>query len=450
MMHLSRKRLLHSAARRKFQSYGWAASSATNHVFGGQPIPKTDSTDERIKIPSISIVSNNTQKMRNAHIFTMGLSHRYFSSNSNSTTSCDNESCDAFYNSTSEASDSSVEETIANLSGSESAITATSAGDASAAVAEFTPTWYNPVDQVVTLLNYIDSLHDLPYAYTIIGSTFALRTVLLPIFINGQRNSSRLAHMTPELNVLKSRIEKLGKNVDTATQAKYGEEMRALFRKYNCNPLKGLVPPLVQMPIFMSMFFALRKMPDLFQETFSNGGIFWFPDLTSPDPLYILPVASAATFIATIELSKNTIESTSSASQATIMTNVFRGLGIIMIPLTASFPSAVLSYWVMNNLYSMLQSLAFQQKPIRKALGIWEPPKKIAGAPEPKGIQETISDMIKSRSEKGSDEEKREKMKKHNEEVEHKKLEQKVRAASIGSSVSVGKRGKKRKGRGKR
>jgi len=449
MMHASGKQLFHTVARRRlFSQRGGPKSVITSPLPTGNPT-KEEFEKDVISLPSINIISNHTHSIRNAHFFTMGLSHRYFSvsSSNSSNTSCDNESGNTYYTSSTDTNASSVEETISSISGFEAEAAATSTGDAATtAVTEFTPTWYNPTDQVVSLLNYVDSLHDMPYAYTIIGSTLFLRAVLLPIFIGGQRNSSRLAHMTPELNVLKTRIERLGKNTDTATQAKYGEEMRALFRKYQCNPLKGLIPPIVQMPIFMSMFFALRKMPDLFQETLSTGGIAWFPDLTSPDPLYILPVASAATFIATIELSKQTIESTSSASQATLMTNVFRGLGVLMIPLTVSFPSAVLSYWVTNNLFSMFQSLAFQQKSIRKVLGIWDPPKKVAGAPEPKGIQETITDMVKSRSEKGSEEEKKEKVKKHNEEVEHRKLERKVRAAGATSS----KRGKKKKGRGRR
>lgn len=354
----------------------------------------------------------------------------------------------------SEQATSSVENTLSKLvsnSNPDATITATSAAEAvtentvsvsDAYALVFDPSWYNPADQAVKFLNYIDSFHDMPYAFTIIGSTLAIRTLLLPIFVQGQRNASRMAHMTPELNVLKQRVEQSGgRNADMAVQAKQAEEMKALFRKYNCNPLKSLIPPIVQAPVFMSMFFALKKMPEYFPDPLSVGGLAWFPDLTLADPLYILPVASSLSFLATIELSKKTMASTS-PDQANLMTNIFRGLGVIMIPVTINFSTAILIYWVTNNTFSAFQTAAFQNKSIRKQLDIWDPPKQIAGAPPPKGIKEMWDDYMKEHTQKGTMEEKKEAMKKHNQQIAHLKLEQQVKATGIG--------GKKKRSRRKR
>ncbi|KAK6178218.1 hypothetical protein SNE40_013027 [Patella caerulea] len=56
------------------------------------------------------------------------------------------------------------------------------------------------------------------------------------------------------------------------------------------------------MPVFLSMFVALRQMSSLPIEGFKEGGIFWFTDLSIPDPVYCLPMLTVATLAATIEV----------------------------------------------------------------------------------------------------------------------------------------------------
>lgn len=272
---------------------------------------------------------------------------------------------------------------------------------ASADAATFSPAWYNPVDHTVNLLNYLDALTgpDVPFVYTIIGTTIAVRTALVPLYIKAQRNASRVAHMKPEMEALKARFDKLnmGGKVDVETQQRMNAEMFALFQKYDCNPMKGLLVPLIQAPIFMSMFFSLQKMPHYFADIMSTGGLLWFPDLVIPDPMYMLPIISSATFLATIQLTQTNLNATANnPAQANIMMAVFRGLGILMIPITINFPAAVLCYWITNNTYTFFLTAAFQQKALRDAVGIWELPKPVPGAPEPKGFQEMMKELMEN------------------------------------------------------
>lgn len=60
-----------------------------------------------------------------------------------------------------------------------------------------------------------------------------------------------------------------------------------------------------QIPIFLSVFTGLREMTGLPVESMKTGGILWFPDLTIPDPIYALPLLTAATLFATIEVGES-------------------------------------------------------------------------------------------------------------------------------------------------
>ena len=59
------------------------------------------------------------------------------------------------------------------------------------------------------------------------------------------------------------------------------------------------------MPIFISVFIGLRAMASLPIESMKTGGMFWFTDLTIPDPIYLLPVVTMGTLLATIEVTKS-------------------------------------------------------------------------------------------------------------------------------------------------
>lgn len=171
-------------------------------------------------------------------------------------------------------------------------------------MAAFEPTWW-PSDQALIGLNWVHETAGFPcYAYAIGATTLAFRAVLFPLFVKGQRNSSRMAHMQPELKVMRDEVDKLGKKVDQATQMRVQKQTRALFQKYDCNPLLSIAAPLASAPIFMSMFFALRTAPDYFPTLLETGGMLWFPDLTAADPYCAMPLMSAATFLLMTEVGK--------------------------------------------------------------------------------------------------------------------------------------------------
>lgn len=232
-----------------------------------------------------------------------------------------------------------------------------------------------PHDLMIDLINTLHSISGQPYAITIAVTTIFIRFLALPLFISAQKNSSRLAHMRPELEMLKEKID-AAMTKNNINQIQYTNQMRELFVRYNCNPLKSLIVPLVQIPVFMSMFFALRKMPDYFPTELSKGGVLWFPNLILPDSTLVLPLLSASSFLVMVELNKEQMI-TANAKQGQILINVFRGLAVLMVPITMNFSSSMFCYWVTNNTYSIIQSLFFKSSKVRSYLDIWDLPKSV-------------------------------------------------------------------------
>lgn len=287
----------------------------------------------------------------------------------------------------------------------------TAATTAAEAMNIWEPTWW-PQDQILQLIINLHDASGLNYAYTVALLTLAFRTAMFPLFVKTQQNSSRMAHMKPEMDIIQQKMKNLDPK-DVSGQQNLAKQVQTLFRKYDCNPLKSLIILPVQMPIFMGTFFALKQMPDLFPEKLVDGGILWFTDLSIADPYGVLPVASALSFVGMMELGKKQMMATN-PDQGQLMLNFFRGIAVIMVPATWNFPAVIFCYWSANNLFSVAQTALFNNKSMKKQLGIWEPPKPVPGAPPGKGMMQMFDDMMEKKREDSSKSNMEEKMKMHN------------------------------------
>ncbi len=292
---------------------------------------------------------------------------------------------------------------------------------------EWVSTWW-PQDQMLDFIVYFHDISGLNYAFTIGAITFSFRSLMLPLFIKSQQNTARMAHLKPEMDVLKQKIDKLDPK-DIQKQQEYAKEMQRLFLKYNVNPFKGLLVPLVQMPVFMSMFFALRKMPDYFHDELSTGGILWFVDLTLPDAYCVMPLFSGLSLMAMMEVSKASMMA-SSPEQGKMMLTFFRIMGVMIVPFAMYFPTCLLCYWTVNNSFSLVQSVMFNNPKVRKGLGIWNLPKPVPGAENKngnKGMLEMLQDSMNSKRKEGNDSNLKQRIELHNAAVEERRKQKRSR-----------------------
>jgi YidC/Oxa1 family membrane protein insertase len=120
------------------------------------------------------------------------------------------------------------------------------------------------------------------WGFAIIVLTLLVRVLLLPFVIPQFRNMAKQRALKPEID----KINELYKD----DREKKGAAMMELWRKHKVNPLGGCLPVLLQMPIFFALYQTLSTSIELYHAPF----IWWWTDLSSPDPYYVLPIMLGA------------------------------------------------------------------------------------------------------------------------------------------------------------
>ena len=296
-----------------------------------------------------------------------------------------------------------------------------------AAAAVWDPTWYNVADNAILTINYVQHTADVPYGTAIVLTTVALRMGLFPLMVQAQRAASRMAYVQPELTLLKERYERISAP-SRADQMQFSTSMKALFTKYKVNPFQTMVAPLVQIPLFIGMFFGLKKVSTYFPEELKVGGFLWFVDLSVPDPHYILPLVSSATFLLLVELGKD--QMLRAGGSSVMMLNMFRFMCLMSLPFVVNFEASMLLYWVVNNLLTCVQTATLKAPAVRKQFGILDPPKPTAGMdPVSKdGLVASVTDLVKRAQGKPVTE--AEVIVKHNQAVEAKQVSTRLTRAA--------------------
>lgn len=159
-----------------------------------------------------------------------------------------------------------------------------------------------PVGWLQSMLEYLHIHAHLPWWGTIVASTLALRVVIFPVMMKIQKNGVIMNNISPEVQKLIKKQRQYRQMGNKALYSQYSQKVWQVYKNNNCNPLKMAVMPLVQLPLFLSFFIAIRKMAAVPVESMKTGGILWFEDLTVPDPYYILPVLACGSFVASIEV----------------------------------------------------------------------------------------------------------------------------------------------------
>ena len=127
---------------------------------------------------------------------------------------------------------------------------------------------------------------------TIATVTMALRLCLLRPLIESNKHNVRFAAVAPELRECQEQIKRATDTGDVQGRQIAVKHFQQVLVNNDVNPLRSLKLPIIQIPIFMVMFFALRRLAENPFPQFIEGGFSWVTDLTVPDPFYILPVTS--------------------------------------------------------------------------------------------------------------------------------------------------------------
>ncbi|KAL7747636.1 hypothetical protein RI367_006925 [Sorochytrium milnesiophthora] len=249
---------------------------------------------------------------------------------------------------------------------------------------------WTPVGWVQQGLEALHVSTGLPWWASIAVMTVGIRTLMLPLVIKLQRDMATLANIKPELDAITAEMQKAKVNNDNVKLQQSARAAQDLFTKHNTHPLKALGMPLLQAPIMISFFLALRKMSEANVDAFQNGGFGWVTDLTVADPYYVLPLVASAGFLVVLEIGAETGTTAATAAQR----NFFRGMGLLMIPFTAGMPASVFMYWITSNIFTIGQALVLRNPDVRDRLRLPQVIKhqneftRLTGAPEKMGFVE--------------------------------------------------------------
>uniref|UniRef100_A0AAG5D8P5 Membrane insertase YidC/Oxa/ALB C-terminal domain-containing protein n=1 Tax=Anopheles atroparvus TaxID=41427 RepID=A0AAG5D8P5_ANOAO len=212
---------------------------------------------------------------------------------------------------------------------------------------------WTPVGIVQNCMEFLHIGLDLPWWGCIAIGTVVVRTLLFPLVIASQRNAAKMNNHMPQLQVLQVKMTEARQAGNAIESARYGQEMMLFMKEKKLNPLKNMLVPLAQAPIFISFFMGLREMANTPIESMRDGGLFWFTDLTVCDQFYALPIITSFTLFLTIEL--GTDSARMSAANMQTVKYILRAMPIFIFPFTINFPGAILCYWACSNFFSLLQ-----------------------------------------------------------------------------------------------
>ena len=131
---------------------------------------------------------------------------------------------------------------------------------------------------------------------------------------------------------------------------KFSEELMKVYKQEKVNPLGGCLPILVQIPVFIALYWVLLASAEIRDAPW----VFWITDLSKPDPYFILPIIMAATMFIQMRLNP--------APPDPLQAKIMMFMPIVFSIFFFFFPSGLVLYWLVNNVVSIAQQWSIMRK----------------------------------------------------------------------------------------
>lgn len=173
------------------------------------------------------------------------------------------------------------------------------------------------------------------WGISIILLTVLIKLVFYPLSATSYRSMAHLREMAPRLQSMK---EKFGDDRQKMQQA-----MMELYKTEKINPLGGCLPILIQIPVFIALYWVLLGSVEMRHAPF----MLWIHDLSAKDPYYVLPVLMGLTMIIQTRLNP--------APTDPIQAKVMMIMPVMFSVFFFFFPAGLVLYWLVNNILSIAQ-----------------------------------------------------------------------------------------------
>lgn len=180
------------------------------------------------------------------------------------------------------------------------------------------------------------------WGVAIILLTVLVKAVFFKLSATSYRSMARMRAAGPKLQ----RIRELYGD----DRQRMSQEMMALYKKEKINPLGGCLPVLVQMPVFISLYWVLFESVQLRHAPF----MLWINDLSVMDPYFILPILMGASMLLQMHLNP--------APPDPMQAKIMKLMPIVFTIFFLWFPSGLVLYWLVNNILSIAQQWYITRK----------------------------------------------------------------------------------------
>ncbi|WP_368485184.1 membrane protein insertase YidC [Pseudoalteromonas sp. SD03] len=189
------------------------------------------------------------------------------------------------------------------------------------------------------------------WGVAIIAITIIVKTLMYPLTKAQYTSMAKMRALQPKMKALK---EKYGDD-----RQKFGQATMEMYRKEKVNPMGGCFPILLQMPIFLALFYVFLESTELRHAEF----VLWLTDLSAKDPYYVLPILFGASMFITQKLQPMTVTDPMQQKMMTFMPVIFSVFFLW-------FPSGLVLYWLVSNLISIVQMLIIYRGMEKKGIKV--------------------------------------------------------------------------------
>lgn len=173
------------------------------------------------------------------------------------------------------------------------------------------------------------------WGWSIILLTVLIKALFFPLSAASYRSMAKMKVVTPKLMKIKEQF--------ASDRNRMNQEMMELYRKEKINPLGGCLPIMVQIPVFIALYWVLLGSVEMRHAPW----MLWIQDLSAMDPYYVLPIIMGVSMVIQTKLNPTPPDP--------IQAKVMMAMPIVFTFMFLWFPSGLVLYWITNNVLSIAQ-----------------------------------------------------------------------------------------------
>ncbi len=179
------------------------------------------------------------------------------------------------------------------------------------------------------------------WGWAIILLTVLIKLAFYPLSAASYKSMAHMKKLAPKLQNLKER--------HAEDRQKLNQAMMELYKTERINPLGGCLPIVIQIPVFIALYWVLLESVEMRQAPF----VLWIRDLSTPDPFFVLPIVMGVTMYAQQLLNPQPPDP--------VQRRIFMIMPVAFTGMFLFFPAGLVLYWVVNNILSILQQWRINQ-----------------------------------------------------------------------------------------